>query len=202
MTDASSERTHVAEIISARLGISVRSVWDLARLRTLVPGSVPVPIEILPQVSDPATREGIVRALRTPEAAGLATDALLQELGRTRGEYYRWVIAYTMTKVAVARDSPSLLLWLSQEPDPATRSVLAQALGQARNPEAVPALVDLLTERIPAGRAARALARIGVNLGPVGLQRLRDLKQSGNTTERAAADAAIARLAGSRRPLE
>lgn len=189
------ESQRVAGLLTERTGEHVRSVYDLVNRRERYPNAIPILVEVLPTVNDPITREGIVRALATPDARGVASAALFRELDRTEGWYFRWVVANTLSEIATAADAQELILLAATESDSRIRQMLARALGRAGQPAAVPVLVDLLDDPVASGQAARALGRIGSSPSEAGLAKLRELALSGDRDQRAAATSALRRLA-------
>ncbi len=189
------EDHRAAHVLSKKAGIQVASVYDLVNSRIRQPDVIPILMELLPTLSDPAVREGVIRSLRSKDARGIAGPVLFRELARTEGDYFRWVIAYTLTEVAGEADAPAIIQWLALEPDPSIRGTLAQALGQTRSAEAVPVLVDLLSEAVPAGRASRALIKLGVPPDGPALERIGRQEQEGGTQQRLAAARVLKRFA-------
>jgi HEAT repeat protein len=170
-------------------------VYDLVNTRARYPCAIPVLLELLPTVRHPNIREGIVRALGTADARGVASSALFEELARTEGSYYRWVIAYTLGVIADGRDTERLVEWLSREPDGTVKMVLARALGRTGDAAAVRPLIGLLDHPIAAAQAARAIARLSRLPGVEdAVPKLRRLERSGVAQEQSAARAALSQV--------
>ncbi|REJ69683.1 MAG: hypothetical protein DWQ31_03505 [Planctomycetota bacterium] len=99
------EKTLVADL--AAVGVQVASVWDLVNTSDRYPAAIPVLLQHLKMDHHRRTREGITRALITPDARGVATRQLVrlfQELDDAEVDY-KWVlamaIAETTTKDAI-----------------------------------------------------------------------------------------------------
>jgi hypothetical protein len=94
-------------------GCKVTDIYSLINSRADYPAAIPVLIGVLPTVNDLKVREGIVRALSTPQARGAAAKAVVDELKRSLDEGapvlgVPWAAANALSIVAndeVARDA-------------------------------------------------------------------------------------------------
>lgn len=84
----------------AVVGFDVGSVWDLVNTNNRYPSAIPVLLKHLRKPYHVRIREGIIRALTTPDARGLAAEAVLTELQTEADSELRWALANALTVVA------------------------------------------------------------------------------------------------------
>lgn len=84
----------------AELGFSVRSVWDFVNTNQDYTAAIPTLLTHFALPYHTRIHEGIIRALTTKEARGLAETALLEALLVETDENIRWVLANALTVVA------------------------------------------------------------------------------------------------------
>lgn len=81
-------------------GFEVGSVWDLVNTNDRYPSAIPVLLKHLDKPYHVRIREGVIRALTTPDARGLAAEAVLANLSRESDGEIRWALANALTVVA------------------------------------------------------------------------------------------------------
>lgn len=116
----------------AKVGIEVSSVWDLVNTDKSYPAAIPTLLDHLHRPYHMRIRNGIIRALTTREARGVAGRDILDELRREVGGENRWALANALTVVAGHEDSQAIQALLD---DPSYEDVserLTVALMQAR----------------------------------------------------------------------
>jgi HEAT repeat protein len=69
----------VVQALREQALLDVESVYDLVNTAESYPEAIPVLLELLPQISHPDIKEGIVRALTVKEARGIAARPLIEE---------------------------------------------------------------------------------------------------------------------------
>ncbi len=91
--------------------VPVRSVWDLVNTDSRYPAAIPILVKYLPRARHPVLRQGIARALTTPDARGVAGRTVLDELKSAKdpsGSEARWTLANALTVVAEASLAPEI----------------------------------------------------------------------------------------------
>ncbi len=111
----------------ALAGFEVGSVWDLVNTNERYPSAIPVLLKHLTKAYHVRIREGIIRALTTPEARGLAAGAILAELHKEEDSELRWALANALTVVADQGNAVAIKVLLD---DPACEDV-SERLGEA-----------------------------------------------------------------------
>lgn len=111
----------------ARLGVEVGSVWDLVNANAEYAVAIPVLLDHLKRPYHDRIRNGIIRALTTKEARGLAGEVILHELRREQDSENRWALANALTVVADQGDAAAIETFLG---DPAYEDV-SERLGKS-----------------------------------------------------------------------
>lgn len=102
---ARDERGLIRDLADA--GVSIGSVWDLVDDAAPCPEAYPVLIAHLSVPHHRRIREGIIRALISPDAE-VAVEPLIREIGRESEFDMRWLIAHALTEIARRRHVPAL----------------------------------------------------------------------------------------------
>jgi hypothetical protein len=108
-------------------GFEVGSVWDLVNTTERYPSAIPVLLKHLIKPYHVRIREGVIRALTTPDARGVAADAILAELHAEADSEVRWALANALTVVADQGNAAAIETLLH---DPAYEDV-SERLGEA-----------------------------------------------------------------------
>lgn len=87
-----------------KVGYRLGSVWDLVNTRSDYPAAIPTLLVHLKRPYHVRIREGIIRALMTKSARGVAGPAILDELQHETDANLRWVLAYALTVAADKSD--------------------------------------------------------------------------------------------------
>jgi HEAT repeat protein len=72
----------VVEALREQAFLDVQSVYDLVNTPESYPEAIPILLHLLPEISEPKIKEGIVRALTVKEARGIAARPLIEEFKR------------------------------------------------------------------------------------------------------------------------
>lgn len=183
-------------IVTASLraaGVSVTSVFDLVNGAT-PDAAMPVLVGLLGEVDDPIQLEGVIRALATPAARGVAERSLVDLFRDPRladRPLLRWTIGSTLAELDVEPMADELLAIAADVGQGMARQMIVASLGRLRSRDPVPLLMGLLADETVAGHAATALGEAGASmaLGP-----LRAFAEAGKGWKRKAALAAIAKI--------
>ncbi len=108
-------------------GFEVGSVWDLVNTNDSYPSAIPVLLKHLRKPYHLRIREGVIRALTTPDARGVAAEAILAELRQEQDREIRWALANALTVVADQDNAAAIETLLH---DPAYEDV-SERLGEA-----------------------------------------------------------------------
>ena len=155
------EDRYVAAELCA-VGVNVSSVYDLVNSKKRYREAIPVLVRLLDEVSDESIREGIVRALTTKDARGVADSALLREFRKpSAGKLFRWAVGNALSVVASDKDFDEIAKLVTDPSFGKAREMLAVALGNMKSPRASELAVQLLEDDEMAGHAIIALGKIG-----------------------------------------
>lgn len=108
-------------------GFEVGSVWDLVNTNERYPSAIPVLLKHLTKPYHVRIREGVIRALTTPDARGVAAEAILAELRQEQDSEVRWALANALTVAADRANAAAIKALLD---DPAYQDV-SERLGEA-----------------------------------------------------------------------
>jgi len=111
---AANEAPILKDILAA--GLEIDSVWDLVNTGYSYPEAIPVLLKHLHKDYHHRIREGMIRALNTAEARGLASDVILEDLQKEKDPNFRFVLANTLHGVAVAEQKGQIETLLA-DPD-------------------------------------------------------------------------------------
>jgi len=156
-----------ALVVSAlgSVGVSCSSIYDLVNSDRTYPAAVPVLLGLLPIVSNPRIKEGIVRALADRSARGQAEVPLLQMFRQLppgeSADGLRWVIGNSLSYLDVGKVADELIAIASDSQYGMSRQMIVSALGKIDDARAFDVLVGLLNDRSVTGHAIQALRRLG-----------------------------------------
>jgi HEAT repeat protein len=184
--------------LRATTGVSARSVYDFVNGPT--PDAVVAAlVEELRTAEHPTIREGLMRALTTPKASGIAVDELFAQFVKTDDDYLKFVAMNALSATVRREHARRLVDIAGSVSPPDTEALLADALGRTRSSEAVPVLRTLLRrEDGVALHAARALVAVDPAFAIDALPRLQDIVATGQPADRRSAEGTIRRIAGLR----
>jgi hypothetical protein len=146
-----------------KVGITVKSVWDLVNSGAEYPKAIPVLVSHLMKTEyDPLTREGIARALTTTAAKKLAWDALVSAFQKEREKSstsVKWPLAnalafhFDRSKVDMVADL------VRDKRHGENRVALIEALARVRDPRVPLLLSELVDDPEVSSYAEQALRR-------------------------------------------
>jgi hypothetical protein len=174
--EASDDRKVVAALRKA--GVKVRSVYDLVRTTKPYPAGIPVLITWLPKVTNPTTKEGIVRALTVRGAGEEAARVLVDEfhkIGPDADDHHqviKWTIGNALSEVADDAVVEELIDIAKDSKHGGTRDMVVLALGNMRTPSVVKVLLDLLDDSDVDGHAVMALGKLKVERAEARIARI------------------------------
>lgn len=178
-----------------RAGFDVRSIADLYNRKLNYQEAIPVLLRWLPIVSNPATKESIVRALTVPWAKPQAALPLIDEFRKAGDsqDALRWAIGNALEQVADDSAFDELVSLATDRRFGKSREMVVLALGNLSNPKAVDVLRELLADDMVVGHAAMALGRLRAASARSELERV---LHHHNPWVRTEAKRALARLDG------
>jgi hypothetical protein len=147
----------------ARLGIHVDSLDPLINTAMDYRVAIPLLISWLPQVSYPPVKESLARALTLKEAKGVAARPLVEEYRNVPGEEessLKWAIGNALSMVADDTVYTDIVELVRDKRHARDREMLAIALGNMKNPQAVDVLIELLDDEQVAGHALMGLRKL------------------------------------------
>jgi hypothetical protein len=119
----------------AAVGVRVKSVWDLVNTNAGYAPAIPVLVSFLTKSHHHKTREGLARALTTPEAIGVAGPVLVQCMDKSTSpaeQEFRWCCANALRVVATKQDIPELERLLRDQRHERCHRDLKSALTKAK----------------------------------------------------------------------
>jgi HEAT repeat protein len=146
----------------AAIGVSVLSVSDLYNMRLNYRRAIPVLLEWLPRIKNPAVRQEIVAALGTPWARTTAANALLKEFEDADATGLdRWRVGAALAKLINDDYFEQIAALVRDRRYSQARQQLVISLGSMRHPAALQVLVELLSDKDVAGQAIVGLRKLG-----------------------------------------
>jgi hypothetical protein len=147
----------------AAVGFVYSSLDDLRRSGVRYEKGVPVLVKWLPLVTNPALKESIIRALSVPWARPLAALPLIAEFKGTKGfnsDSLKWVIGNALSIVTNDSVFDEIAELVTDKRHGNAREMLAVALGNMKNPQAVDLAIQLLNDETVVSHALTALAKL------------------------------------------
>ncbi|RYZ75725.1 MAG: hypothetical protein EOP06_32050 [Proteobacteria bacterium] len=111
----------------AKVGIEVQSVWDLVNTNAHYEAAIEILLDHLKRSYHARIRNGLIRAITTKDALGIAGSTIINELRREGEAENRWALANALTVVADKSDKFEIKALLN---DPAYQDV-GERLGEA-----------------------------------------------------------------------
>jgi len=144
----------------ASAGFQVDTVADLFNRNMNYEGAIPILLFWITRITDPAVKEDVIRALTVPWAKPAAALPLVQEFRLAADEGMRWAIANALSVVADDAVLDDVIQLVTDVRNGKAREMLALALGNMKNPQAVSVLTDLLNDAQVVGHAVMALGTL------------------------------------------
>lgn len=146
-------------------GFDVETVGELPLKYHHYREAVPILVRWLPLVADPSVKEAIARGLTVRFARPTATPALIEafdgydELER-RDFYAKWAIGNALSVVADDSVFDDIVRLARDRRHGRARQMLAFALGNMKNPQAVDVLLELINDADVATFTLRPLGKL------------------------------------------
>ena len=167
------------------------SVFDLVNTRSNDPKLIPTLLAVLPTVSDPWIKQGVVRALTIKEARGQAGPILISEFRSSKNDQLRWAIGNALSVTATPDLFEDLAELISDRTFGRTRMMLASALARVGKHRAESILLRLLTDESILPTVVRELGKLR---STEALPALLQLINHGNRLVRKEAEKALRRI--------
>lgn len=145
-----------------RLGFNVESVADLFNRRMNYREAIPLLLEWLPRIDNLDVKESVVRTLSVKWARPVAARPLIEEFRRAPAEEelgLKWAIANGLEVVADESVFEEIVEFVRDRSHGRAREMLAMALGNMKDPRAVPVLLELLDDEQVVGHTLIGLRR-------------------------------------------
>jgi HEAT repeat protein len=146
------------------LGYDVESPERLPKLGRRYRDAVPVLLDWLPRMTDPAAKKSVVRALSVPWARPEAIDALVREFEASDDDVYQWAVGNALSVVADDSAFDALARFVRDKRYGKAREMVVVALGKVKNErraEALHLLTELLDDDELSGHALLGLEKLG-----------------------------------------
>ena len=180
-------------------GITVEWISDLYNKRFDYRSAIPILLNWLPRVENPAVKEAIVRALSVSWARKTEAPVLLvEEFRKAKGKSaLNWAIG-NGPFIVVADDSvlDDIVDLIRDETYGKAREMLVIALGRMKTPEVKYTLIKLLDDENLAGYAIMALGRLKIQEARPAIERFLTHSKSWVRREAKRALAKIDRMSG------
>jgi HEAT repeat protein len=145
----------------AAIGFHVESVRDVLQFsRADYAQCVPVLLHRLQLISNESVKESVVRVLTTKTARPAATLPLIREFEDSENFYYKWAVGNALSVVADDSVFDELKRLALDEQHGKAREMLVLALGNMRNPDTVPVLMELLKDDELTAHSLSALGKL------------------------------------------
>ena len=155
----------------ASIGVSIGSVFDLLSMHgVLDKKAIRLLLDLLPEISDQRTKEGIVRALTTIDARGTGVIAVLIGELHKLGPHFEpssqslgWALGNAISVISRLRDQSNFkeLVELVEDRRLGTaRQMLTEAIAKTRHPDAATTLLNCLADEQLTGHAIFALGQL------------------------------------------
>ena len=194
------ENTLVRERLRSA-GLCVDSVYDLVNRRIDYRSAIAVLVGLLGEVREPRLKEGIVRALTTRWAVGLANRAMLSEFEANEANTpidasVKWAIGNAISEIAETNDLDTVERLIKNTKHGKARQMLAMALARIGGERAEDILLKVANDSDMTGHCIIALGRMKSRRA---LGVLRVLERSDNAWWRKEARSAIKEIGRSAR---
>jgi len=126
-------------------------------------GAIPILLYWLTRIDNLAVKEEIVRALSVPWAKPTAAPELITAFLQDSADSifsYKWAIGNALSVVADDSVFDDIVRLVRDKEHGRAREMVAVALGNMKNPQAVDVLIDLLQDEEVAGHALIALRKL------------------------------------------
>jgi HEAT repeat protein len=147
----------------AQLDIHVDSLADLVNKSIDYHTAVPLLLKWLSQVNDMGVKESLVRALTIEWGKPVAARPLIEEFRKapeTEEFGLKWAIGNALSEVAEDDTFDDIVELVRDKRHGRAREMLAVALGNMEDPQAVDVLIELLDDEQVAGHALMALHKL------------------------------------------
>ena len=179
-------------------GITVEWISDLYNKRFDYRSAIPILLNWLPRVENPAVKEAIVRALSVSWARKTEAPVLLvEEFRKAKGKSaLNWAIGNALSVVADDSVLDDIVDLIRDETYGKAREMLVIALGRMKTPEVKYTLIKLLDDENLAGYAIMALGRLKIQEARPAIERFLTHSKSWVRREAKRALAKIDRMSG------
>ncbi len=152
------ERQLVAEFQSK--GVLISSVWDLVNSKENYQAAIPTLVAHLEKPHHARISEGIVRALTTPTAAGIATEPLIGLFRSTvdAGSELKWLVGAAIAETATPASAKTIVGLINDEKHGRGRAFLPLGLIHLPKDEARSILERLTSHPAMGESASKAIA--------------------------------------------
>jgi len=159
----------------AELGSPCRSLDALRTSGHRYSEAIPLLVQWLPLLDDPAEQEALVRTLSVPWARNSeVARALIREFAKASQRPLRWAIGNALEVTATAAEADVLLPLVRNPSFGTARQMVVRALGRVGGQSAVPVLLELLSDEETVGHAAWALGKLRATKATSQLNAMRD----------------------------
>ena len=149
----------------SKIGVNVKSSWDLVNSSKNYKKAIPVLIEHLSEPYHLKNKEGIARALTIKEAKGIACKAIIEEYNKTpKNEHdLRWVLGNTMSVIMSDDYLDDVISIVQDRSNGESRQMFIVALSKVKSVKTKETLNHLVNEKSKVIReeAKKALKKIG-----------------------------------------
>lgn len=132
-----------------KVGINIKSIWDLVNTKLSYKPAIPVLIEHLSKPYHLKNKEGIIRALAVKEAKGVACRAIIDEYNKgpkTLSTSYRWVFGNTMVVIITPEYVDDVIAIVSDKSNGISREMFVISLAKVRSEKTENLLISLLED--------------------------------------------------------
>lgn len=146
------------------VGHPIKSVWDFVNTDESYAAAIPILVKHLEKGHHPRTREGIIRALSTPEAWGVASPEPLIKLFREETDpesEMKWLLGSAIAHTATLAEAMTICELIEDESHGASREFLPLALIHCPQGAARGILEPLVGHPVMGKSASKTLSLLG-----------------------------------------
>lgn len=153
-----------------KVGVRVKSIYDLVNTSKPYPEAIPTLVEWLPKLTNESIKQGVVRALTLKGAGEGIKKGLIVEYERHRDTKndlqasLRWAIGNALSVVLKKQDLETILKYVKDHRYGSSRITLIEKLAQWKIYDSIDILIDILNEEGEdlgsIGRSMNALGRL------------------------------------------
>jgi HEAT repeat protein len=153
-------------------GVEISSINDLIKMDMSFKDLVPILLKHIQEIDDESDKQFLVRCLGV-KGYTEATEQLITEFHKSENPSYKWAIGNTLSIIQDRKHVHELIEIVKTKQHGRARQMIVIALGKMKVREAIPFLIELLSDEVVVGHVISAL---GYYKDPIVIQYLEPFK--------------------------